>query len=86
MLIKGNERGPGLAGAADGFAHADGERADGFQALDPGCGERRAILPAHFGEKKFGVAENAGQRIIDNAKGDWLSCESKWASCQNGNR
>jgi len=43
----------------------DGERGDGFQAFAAGSREWRAILPAHFGEKKFGVAENAGQRIIE---------------------
>ena len=33
--------------------------------LTPGAEKRRAVLPAHLGEKKFGIAENAGQRIIE---------------------
>jgi hypothetical protein len=40
-------------------------RGDGFQALDAGCRERRAICRHIFGEKKFAVAENADQGTIE---------------------
>jgi len=32
--------------------------------LAPVSEKRAALMPARFGEKKFGVAENAGERIV----------------------
>jgi hypothetical protein len=34
------------------------------EALHSSFGKRAALMPARFGEKKFGVADNAGERMV----------------------
>ena len=51
---------PGVREAADGFPEAHGKLGYGFQALD-GAG-REPVAPR---EEQFGIAEDAGQRIIN---------------------
>lgn len=51
---------PGVADAADGFAEAHGEIDNGLEALGVHGEEAIAVC-----EKKFGVAEDAGERVVD---------------------
>src|ERR1700682_4711145 len=51
---------PSIRETPDGFPEAYGQLGDGLQALD-GSG-RKPVAP---GEKQFGIAEDAGQRIVD---------------------
>lgn len=65
MLLRANFARP--AEAAHRFAHANGQIGNGLEALHASFGKRAALKPARFGEKEFGVAENAGERIVQFA-------------------
>jgi hypothetical protein len=53
-----------LAEAADGFAQADCEGSDSFQALLAALREPAVIVAADFREQELGVAQDSGERIV----------------------
>src|SRR5277367_3831055 len=71
---------PFLAEATDGFAQEDGECGDGFEALQAAGGQAAVVAAADFGEQQFGVAENAGERIIQFVAQNFAEVVSR--SCQ----
>ena len=56
---------PFLAEAADGFAQAHSERGDSFETLLRALWELSVALATDFGEEKFRVSEDAGERIVE---------------------
>src|SRR5207245_8079695 len=57
---------PGVAEPADSFAQAHGQLGDGLQPLESGLAEYpAAFFLFAFGQQQLGIAENAGQWIID---------------------
>src|ERR1700674_6081579 len=66
---------PGIGEAPDGFTEANGKLGNGLQALD-GTG-RKTVAPR---KKQFGIAENAGQWIINFVAQDFTEITGRFVA------